>query len=160
MTEHIKENWFWPSAIVLWAAAFLVSRSVPTPRLAAWEIAVIVDVMVTMPVLFALCYRAKFNWQKLAIRILALQCFGIWLATKIVPVEIQTILPQLSWLRYLGLAVLVVIELRIMVALFNIVFKADTSSKQLEQIGMPPLLAKIMLLEARFWRWVFSIFKR
>ncbi|MCC5611673.1 hypothetical protein LC612_34315 [Nostoc sp. CHAB 5834] len=160
MTERIKENWFWPLAAALWAIAFLGSRNVPTPKLAGWEIAVIVDVMVTMPALFALCYRTKFTWQKMAIRILALQCLGIWLATKIVPVETQKILLQLSWLRYVGLAVLVMIELRIMAALFRLVFKADTSSKDLEQIGMPPILARVMLLEARFWRWVFSFFKR
>lgn len=160
MTERIRENWFWPLAIALWAVAFLGSRNVPMPVLDELEIAVIVDVMVTMPVLFALCYRAKLNWQMLAIRILALQCLGIWLATKILPVETQTILPQLSWLRYLGLAVLVVIEIRVVVALFRIVFKVDTGSKQLEKIGMPPLLAKLLLLEVRFWRWLFGIFRR
>lgn len=70
------------------------------------------------------------------------------------------VLPQLAWLRYAGLTVLMLIEVRIMVALFKILFKPGTSSKQLEDIGMPPFLAKLALLEARFWRWVFSIFKR
>lgn len=160
MTARIKENWFWPLAIALWAFAFLVSRNVPTPELAGWEIAVIVDVMITLPVLFAMCYHAKFTWQKMAIRILALQCFGIWLATMIVPADSQQILPQLSWLRFAGIALLVMIELRIIYAMLKIIFKTDTSTQQLEDLGMPTFLAKLALLEARFWRWVFSFFKQ
>jgi hypothetical protein len=77
-----------------------------------------------------------------------------------VPFESQIFLPQLSWLRYAGLSVLILIEVRIMIALFKILFKSNTDSKQLEDIGMPPLLAKLALLEVRFWRWVFSIFTR
>jgi hypothetical protein len=160
MTERLKENWFYPVTLVLLAAIWLLARSVPPQELQGWELAVIFDVLVTLPLLFALCYRGKFTRNKLIIRIMALQCLGIWVATKIVPIESQTVLPQLAWLRYLGVAVLVLIELRIMVALYKIVFKAETSTSELEEIGMPPLLAKLALMEARFWRWVFSIFKR
>lgn len=160
ITKRLKENWFWPVTLVLMAAAWLLSRSLPPQELGGWEMAVLFDVLVTLPLLFAFCYRGKLTRNTLIIRILALQCLGIWLATKIVPVESQTLLPQLSWLRYAGLAVLVLIELCIMVVLFKTVFKVDTTSKQLEEIGMPPFLAQLVLLEARFWRWVFSVFKR
>jgi hypothetical protein len=160
MTQRLKDNWFWPLVIMLSAFAAFIARTTPVGALEGWEVAVVFDVLVTIPVLFALCYRAKLTRSNLIIRVVALQCLGIWLATKIVPVEAQSLLPQLAWLRYAGLAILVVIELRVMVALFNIVFKADTSTKQLEEIGMPPFLAKLALLEARFWRRVFSIFRR
>jgi peptidoglycan/LPS O-acetylase OafA/YrhL len=160
MTERLKENWFWPVTLVLVALAWLVSSNLPPGDLTGWELAVLFDVLITLPLFFALCYRGKLPRNKLVIRILALQCLGIWLATKMVPVESQIVLPQLAWLRYAGIAVLVLIELRIMVALFKIVFKSDTNAQQLEEIGMPPLLAKLALLEARFWRSVFSIFKR
>jgi hypothetical protein len=160
MTERLKRNWFWPVTLVLLAAAWSFGLSLPPEELRGWEMAVVFDVLVTLPLLFALCYRSTLTRNNLIIRILALQCLGIWLATKIVPVESQILLPQLSWLRYAGLTVLVLIELRIMVVLFKTVFKADTTSKQLEEIGMPPFLAKLALLEARFWRWVFSLFKR
>lgn len=160
MTERLKNNWFWPLAIILVAFATLLSRTVPAQTLQGWEIAVLFDVLVTIPALFALCYRTKLTRGNLVVRILALQCLGIWFATKIVPLETQTLLPQLSWLRYLGLGVLVVIELRVMVVIFRIIFKSETNSSDLEKLGMPPLLAKLVLLEARFWRWVFSVIKR
>jgi hypothetical protein len=160
MTERLKENWFWPVALVLVALAWLIGRNLPPGDLNGWELAILCDVLITLPVLFALCYRVKLQRNKLIIRLLALQCAGIWLATKIVPIESQIILPQLTWLRYVGLAVLVLIELRVMLEMFKLVFKADTNAEQLEKIGLPPLLAKLAVLEARFWRWVFSIFKR
>lgn len=160
MTGRLRENWFWPVALVMVTFAWSLSASLPPQNLSGWEVAVLFDVLITLPLLFALCYRRTLTRNTLIIRILALQCLGIWLATKIVPVESQILLPQLSWLRYAGLAVLVLIELRIMVVLFKTVFKVDTTSKQLEEIGMPPFLAKLALLEARFWRWVLSFFKR
>ena len=160
MTERLKENWFWPITLVLVALAWFVSNNLPPRDLSGWELAILFDVLITLPLLFVLCYRGKLQRNKLIIRVLALQCLGIWLATKMVPIESQIVLPQLAWLRYAGIAVLVLIELRIMVALFKIVLKADTSAKQLEEIGMPPFLAKLALLEAKFWRWVFSNFKR
>jgi hypothetical protein len=160
MTQRLKDNWFWPLAIMLSAFAAFIARTTPVGALEGWEVAVVFDVLVTIPVLFALCYRAKLTRNNLIIRVVALQCLGIWLATKIVPVEAQSLLPQLSWLRYLGLAVLVVIELRVIVAMFRIIFKPGTGTAELENLGMPASLAKLALLEARFWRWVFSVFKR
>lgn len=160
MTERIRVNWFWPVAMALILVAWLLGRNLPPQQLRGWEAAVLFDVLVTLPVLFALCYRAKITRSKLIIRIVALQCLGIWLATKIVPAEVQVMLPQLFWLRYAGLAVLLIIEVRLMVMLIKTVFNVETSSKQLEDIGLPPMLAKLALWEARFWRWVFSYLKR
>jgi hypothetical protein len=160
MTERLKENWFWPVALSSGVIVWLLTNTLPPQDLGYWELAVLFDVLVTLPLLFALCYRRTLTSKNLIIRIIALQCLGIWLATKLVPIESQMVLPQLAWLRYAGLAVLVLIEVRIIAALFKILFKPDTGLKQLEEIGMPPLLVKLALLEMRFWRWVFSIFKR
>jgi hypothetical protein len=160
MTERLKNNWFWPLAFILVAIATLLSRALPAQTLEGWEIVVLFDMLVTLPALFALCYRSKLTRGNLVVRILALQCLGIWLATKIVPLETQILLPQLSWIRYVGLGVLVLIELRVMVAMFRIVFKSETQSSDLEKLGMPPVLAKLALLEARFWRWVLGFFTR
>jgi hypothetical protein len=160
MTEKLKSNWFWPLFAVLLGAAFLISRYQVTYLPQSWEYAVVFDMLFTVPVFFVLCYRKRLSLKELIIRVLGIQCLGIWIAAQLVPLESQTLLPQLAWLRYAGLAVLILIELRIMVLLFKVVFKVETTTRQLEDIGMPPLLTKIVLIEARFWRWVFSRFKR
>ncbi len=160
MTERLKEHWFWPLALALVAVAWALAARLPSQDLAGWEVAVLFDAFITLPLLYLICYRKKLTRNAMIGRIIALQCLGIWAATKIVPVDQQVWLLQLSWLRYCGLAVLVFIELRLIVALFRIVFKPETTSQQLEDVGMPPFLANLALLEARFWRWAFSIFKR
>ena len=160
MTERLKANWFWPVAFALSVIVWLLTNTLPPQDLGYWELAVLFDVLFTLPLLFALCYRGTLTRKNLVIRIIALQCLGIWLATKLVPVESQMVLPQLAWVRYAGLTVLIMIEVRIIFALFKILFKPGTGSKQLEDVGMPPFLAELALLEVRFWRWVFSVFKR
>jgi len=160
MTERLKANWFWPVAFALSVIVWLLTNTLPPQDLGYWELAVLFDVLFTLPLLFALCYCGTLTRKNLVIRIIALQCLGIWLATKLVPVESQMVLPQLAWVRYAGLTVLIMIEVRIIFALFKVLFKPGTGSKQLEDVGMPPFLAKLALLEVRFWRWVFSVFKR
>jgi hypothetical protein len=160
MTLAMKQNWFWPVAVVLFGltwAIMLVSRPETSAGL---ELALLFDVLATIPVLFALCYAHVMPLGRLAIRIVALQCLGIWVAAKILPIESQVILLELRWLRNLGLAVLFVIELRLAIALLRLVFRAETKEADLQELGMPPLMAKLALAEARFWRWVVSAFRK
>lgn len=157
---RLRENWFWPLAVLLLALAAAISWSIPTDALDGWEVALLFDVFVTIPLLFVLCYRRQRTAAQLAVRVLALQCLGIWIAAKLVPADSQVILPHLVWLRYTGLAILVLIEIRLGLVLLRLVFKPETTRSQLEASGMPPLLAKVALLEARFWRWIFGLFRR
>ncbi len=160
MIAKVKENWFWPLAIMLMALAWTIGQLSSIEPNSSWEYAVVFDVLVTLPILFFLCYRNRNSLKVNLLGIVALQCSGIWLATKIVPIESQNILPYLSWLRYAGLALLFALEIGIVLALIKIVFRADTTATHVEQLGVPPFVAKLLLMEARFWRRVFSIFKR
>jgi hypothetical protein len=161
MIARVKENWFWPLAITLVALAWTIGRFSQIEPDSSWEYAVLVDILITLPILYFVCYRKKATLKHNIFRILALQCTGIWLATKIVPIESQLLLPYLSWLRFAGLAVLFVFEAWIGLALIKLLFRPDTTADQIQQqLGAPLFVAKLLLLEARFWRWVFSIFKR
>lgn len=161
MIAKIKEDWFWPLAITLVALAWTIGHFSQIEPNSSWEYAVIFDMLVTLPILYFVCYGKKTTLKDNIFRILALQCTGIWLATKIVPIESQSLLPYLAWLRFAGLAVLFAFEAWIVVALIKLVFKPDTTAKQVEQqLSAPPFVAKLILLEARFWRRVFSIFKK
>jgi hypothetical protein len=161
MIARVKENWFWPLAITLVALAWTIGQFSQIEPDSSWEYAVLVDILITLPILYFVCYRKKATLKHNIFRILALQCTGIWLATKIVPIESQLLLPYLSWLRFAGLAVLFVFEAWIGLALIKLLFRPDTTADQIQQqLGAPLFVAKLLLLEARFWRWVFSIFKR
>ncbi len=160
MTEKLKQNWFWPVAAVLWVAVWAIVRLQPSAVPAQFEYALLADVFITMPLLLWLCYRAQLPMKALLLRMAGVIGLGIWLASKMLAPEQQTILPQLGVLRNIGLGVVIVIEMWLFVSIVKIVFKKETTTDALVEKGVPEVMAKLMLLEARFWRWVFGWFKK
>ncbi len=156
----IRNNWFWPLMISLWAVVWSMANRLGATIPANWEYALLFDVFITAPFLYWLCYRTSLTNKAMLIRMIAIQCLGIWIATKVLPLEHQRILPELGVLRTVGLLVLCVIELRLMIAVLRTVFRKGATQQDLVDQGAPEFIAKLVLLEARFWRWVFGIFKR
>ena len=160
IAEKLKQNWFWPVAILLWAAVWFLVRQMPQDIPANYEYAVLADVFITMPLLLWLCYRSQLTKKALLLRVVGAVSLGIWLASQMLQPEHQTILPLLGSLRNIGLGVAIAIELWLFVSILKIVFKKETTSQVLVDQGVPEFMAKLMLLEARFWRWVFGLFKK
>ncbi|MEO5578744.1 MAG: hypothetical protein ABIR25_06825 [Sphingomicrobium sp.] len=119
------------------------------------ELALLFDACVSLPLLYFLCYRGTLDSKQMALRLIGLACLGIWFATWLVPETSQSLLSRLGWLRTAGVALLVVVELRLIVGAIKMAFSGKASADQLASAsGAPPWIAKLMLLEARFWRWV------
>lgn len=160
----LRRNWYYPLALALFGVVWMVSKT-ELGRMSAsdqrgFEIALLIDVFVTLPLLFWLCFRRQWAMKQLVLGIVATMCGGLWAATWIVPVEDQAILGQIGWVRYVGLGILLVVEIGIMVGLMRIIWKPKTEVRDIEAMGVPPFVAKLMLAEARFWRWVFSKFRK
>lgn len=155
-------NWFVLILPLLAAAAYLMARTVPwAEEGAGFEAALLFDVCVTLPLLYALCYRRALRVSQLAIRCLGLACLGIFLLGYIVPPEGQSLLPSFGIARWIGIGVLVLIELRLLIAGIRLVFFSSASLEELQaKTGAPPLLAKMMLIEARFWKAVWRLLRR
>ena len=160
IAEKLKQNWFWPVAIMLWAAVSFLVRQMPQHIPANYEYAVLADVFLTMPLLLWLCYRSQLTTKAVLLRVVGVVSLGIWLASQMLQPEHQTILPLLGSLRNIGLGVAIAIELWLLVSILKIVFKKETTSQVLVDQGVPEFMAKLMLLEARFWRWVFGLFRK
>jgi hypothetical protein len=159
--EWVVGNWFLVLLPALFAISFFFTRSVDWGGTGGMAEAVtLFDWCVSIPFLYFLCYRKKLPARQLILRLLALACLGIWVATLLVPAAYQEILPQLSWPRRAGLAILVLIELRVLVAALRIVFSGTATAAELSQgIGIPPLIARMMMAEARFWRAVWRLIR-
>ena len=160
IAEKLKQNWFWPVEILLWAAVWFLVRQMPQDIPANYEYAVLTDVFITMPLLLWLCYRSQLTTKPLLLRVVGVISLGIWLASQMLQPEHQTILPLLGSLRNIGLGVAIAIELWLLVSILKIVFKKETTSQVLVDQGVPEYMAKLMLLEARFCRWVFGLFRK
>lgn len=154
-------NWFVLLLPFLLLASFLFTRTVEwqgEARIA--EAVMIFDWCVSVPLLFFLCYRKTMPLGQMLVRLAALTCLGVWIAARLVPPDFQSLLPQLGWARMAGLAVLVLIELRLMVAAFRLVFSNTATADDLTGAGIPPFIARLMLTEARFWRAVWKLLRR
>jgi hypothetical protein len=155
-------NWFVPAFALLLGISWLFTRSVDWGRsAAAAEAVTLFDWAVTVPLLYFLCYRRTLKPWIMAVRLLALACLGVWIAGSLVPSAAQILLPHLSWPRTLGLAVLMLVELRLILLALKLAFEGKASAEELaDRSGAPPWLARLMLLEARFWRAVWRLISR
>ncbi len=153
-------NWFLLAAPFLLLISFLFTRSADWETSgAAAEAVTLFDWCVSIPLLYFLCYRKRVPAKQMLLRLVGLACLGVWIAARLVPDSSEHLLPQLGWARTAGLAVLVLIELRLLIAVLKIAFSGRGSSEELVKMGAPPLVAKLMLLEAAFWRAVWRLIR-
>jgi len=152
----VQRHWFLLLLPVLASASFGVAALIDWQREGSIaEMVLLFDVFVSVPVLYFLCYRATLTRKQMALRLIGLACLGIWFATWLVPEASQSLLPRLGWLRTAGIALLVIAELRLVLGAIKMAFSGKASADQLAHAsGAPPWIAKLMLLEARFWRWM------
>lgn len=150
-----RGHWF------LLAAAAVVTSDLVVASLDSWshpgliESGILFDLSVVVPALYLWCYRAR--GKAAIVRALGLSCLGIWLAGHIVPSEHHQVLGTVGFLRYIGLAVLIGIELKLVLLVFRAVFRVDgdTASTVLataKDAGMPEWAARLMAWEASLWR--------
>jgi hypothetical protein len=153
--ETARRHWFYlllPFAV----AASLALRSSIDWRSEAFrmEATTLFDWCVFLPAMFVLCYRRELTTGALAVRTVGIACAGLWAATLIVPDDYQRLIGSVAWLRYPGMAVVLAAEALVLVALFKVTFSKTPDAGELVRLGVPPFVAKLMLAEARFWRWV------
>ena len=160
VATFLGENWFLPVLSALLSIVWLQSRFLDPGMPPTWEAALLFDMIVTIPFLCWCCYRRSLGLGAMALRIVALQCSGLWLLGWIVPASEQHLLPEMAPLRSIGLAIIVLVEVRLVLILIRTVFKPATKPADLQVQGVPAWVARLMLLEVRFWRWLFGWFKR
>lgn len=153
----LRNHWFWPVAIAVLTVNALVITLDGWQSPQIKEIGVLFDLAVLVPMLYLVCYHQ--NGKKAFIRALAFMCLGIWAAGHIVPDEHHALLTEMGFLRYIGLAVLIAIQIRIGIEVFRLTFRSKNDDesdsaikRKAEEEGIPPWVAKLMAWESRVWR--------
>ncbi len=153
-------NWFFMAFAAVLAGSYGFARS-STFLAEGGEVALLADLCLTVPLLYCWCYWNRLPRRQVAIRAAALACLGMWVAGRLIPAADQIILPHLSWGRTLGTVVLALIELRLLVAVVRLTFSGTATAEEVSaRSGAPPMIARLMLIEARFWRWVWTLLRR
>lgn len=150
-----RRHWFLLLLPVWFACSFAFSRSLDW-RLEGrmGEATILFDWCVFLPFAYALSLRRAVPPRAALLRTLGLAGAGLWVGRLFVPDGAENLLTSLGWLRYPWLAVVLVVEGAVIVALLRAVFAGRADAAAFERAGVPPFAAKLMLLEARFWRWV------
>ena len=78
------------------------------------------------------------------------------MAGKLVPSDAQNLLLVIAPMRWIGLSVLMLVEVVAFVAILRVVFGAKPDPRVLEEQGIPPIVANLMIAEAKFWRWLWG----
>ena len=166
--NHLKRHWFWPAAfaVVLTNAFTILVDGWHAPQLK--EYGVLFDFAVLIPLLYWFCYRR--SGKKAIVRTLALACLGVLVASLVVPDTHHSLIRQIGWVRYIGLAVLVLIQIRLSIEIWRLAFRGNSEEtgsaihQHAEREGVPPWVARLMAAEARFfkkiWQFVQSFFGR
>ena len=162
-TDYLKANWFIAAffAVLSVNAAVLYFDGLNDVRLK--EFGLLFDFSILLPALYLICYRSQ--GKKAVFRAIGLACLGIWAVGKIIPEQNHLILEQVSILRYVGLGVLFLIELRIMIAIFKSIFSSEDQFESnrdsvISEAEMPEWVAKLMAWEVNFWRKVWLSLKQ
>jgi hypothetical protein len=159
-SQAIRTHWFfWVAPLVL-AVNFYAALSTRGAIDRLVEAGLLFDLVILLPVLYWFCYRRR--GRPALVRAAALACLGIWLAQKLVPEPEQGLLVYVAPLRYVGLAVLVWLEVVVVMAIYRSVFKGGSVEQAAAQASsdLPPWVAKLMAMEAKFWLKVWGVIKR
>lgn len=151
--KALRTNWFYLLLPFLLLAAWSLSRTpeaVANPLLL--ERVLLVDCLISLPALYFLFLRRHTTLRAAFIRSAALAGAGLWFADYLMPSGEGQILPALGWLRMAALPFLLLIEIAAFIAIMRVVYSGAPDEEQLLKQGIPPLVVKALLAEARFWK--------
>jgi hypothetical protein len=157
-----KQNWFFVILPILVTVNYLATKIPVEIDARLNEISILFDLACLLPALYAICYRDM--GRKIIVRTIGIMCLGIWLAGHLIPAEEQVVYLYFSWLRYAALAAFVLIEIKMSVFVFKLLYgreqnQAKTTRQMSEEMGVPEWAAKLMVLEAAFWKRLWKIIK-
>lgn len=148
----LAAHWYAPVFVFMAASVWLLARS-PTFMASGGEAALLADLCLTAPVLYIVCYGQRQPLRKTVIRALGIVCAGVWLASWLIPESRQFLLPEFAPLRWVGLFLITMFEVRLLIAATRIAFSDTATPKKLMGAsGVPEWVARLMLWEARIWR--------
>jgi len=162
--ECLKRHWFWLAAVAVVAANALIIAVDDWQAPQIREFGVLFDFAVLIPALYLICYRSL--RKKAVVRAIAFACLGVWVAGHVIPETHQSLISQIGWIRYVGLAVLIIMEIRLGIEIWRLAFRnrAGDAGRAIQQKaeseGVPPWVAKLMAAEAKFWDMTWQIFRR
>lgn len=157
-----REKWFFLIALpVVVAIEWAFARSLDWGAYPRSEWVALFDLCVFMPLLYLLVFSSDLNRKARLLRCLGIAGLGLFASGWIVPEPNQFIIGELSTLRKAAIVVILLFEGWIMWKVIGAVYRQNADAKALErEFAMPEWIAKLMVLEAKFWKAVWQFLRR
>ncbi len=160
LRRSLLQHWFLALLAALLLVEYGFARTTPWADPGLAEAAILFDLCLFIPALYLLLHRKRVARRALLVRTAGLSLLGLWVASLLVPAEAQRLLLHLAWLRPVGLVLLALIELRLLVAALKMIGSPGASAEQVAaRSGAPEWLARLMLIEAGFWKAVWRMLR-
>jgi hypothetical protein len=157
-----SEKWFFlialPLAIAIeWAFA----RSLDWTAYPRSEWVALFDLCVFMPLVYLSAFSSELTRKARLLRCLGIAGAGLFAASFIVPEPNQFIIGELSAVRKVAMVGIVAFEGWVLWKVIGAVYRQNVDAKTLERdFAMPEWIAKLMVLEAKFWKAVWQLLRR
>ena len=157
-----REKWFFlialPLAIAIeWAFA----RSLDWSAYPRSEWVALFDLCVFMPLLYLAAFSSALTRKARLLRGLGIAGIGLFASSFIVPGPNQYIIGELSALRNAAMIGIIAFEGWLLWKVIGAVYRQNVDAKTLErEFAMPEWVAKLMVLEAKFWKAVWQFLRR
>lgn len=157
-----REKWFFLIALpVAVAIEWTFARSLDWGAYPRSEWVALFDLCVFMPLMYLLIFSSDLARKARLLRCLGIAGIGLFASGWIVPEPNQFIIGELSTLRKAAIVVIFLFEGWIMWKVIGAVYRQNADAKALErEFAMPEWIAKLMVLEAKFWKAVWQFFRR
>jgi len=160
--KQLSEKWFFllvlPLAVAIEWAFAATHDWVAYPR-SEWV--ALFDLCLFMPLIYFGLFSRDLGRKARLIRTVGVAGFGLFASSFIVPESNQFIISELSSLRSGLIIVVLAFETFVFWKVVNALYKKNVDAKELERdFAMPEWVAKLMVLEAKFWKTVWGFFRR
>lgn len=157
-----REKWFFLIALPLavsieWGFARTLDWSA-YPR-SEWV--ALFDLCIFMPLLYLFAFSSALSRKARLLRCLGIAGIGLFAASYIVPPPNQFMIGELSAVRKVAMVGIVAFEGWVLWKIIGAVYRRNADAKTLErEFAMPEWIAKLMVLEAKFWKAVWQFLRR
>lgn len=156
-----REYWFYLLLPFCLMAGLGLSRdALAIQRPLDFERVLMLDFFLILPTIYFFYLRKSMPLRGAFLRSLGLAGLGLWFAAWLMPAGEGQVIPQLAWLRYLSMPFIILVEIGVAVSLLRYIYGEAPDEQKLIDQGVPPLVVKALLMEARFWKEVWRFFFR
>lgn len=157
-----RENWFFLVALPLAVAIeWAFARSLDWSAYPRSEWVALFDLCVFMPLIYLAAFSSELSGKARLLRCLGIAGLGLFASSLIVPEPNQFIIGELSALRNFAMVAIVAFEGWVLWKVIGAVYRRNADAQTLErEFAMPEWIAKLMVLEAKFWKAVWAFLRR